>query len=129
PDQDPASVVTVPNLLGVSGKPLAAEALQKSEIKLTVLTKKQREAAKQAPDTDAEPSAGGGPEAAMVEAFKSAFEGMFQMEDNDICLLVEDPNRNIITYELQSSAGERIETNGTMSMGGPEKQTKILNLP
>jgi hypothetical protein len=127
PDQDPESVVTVPNILAATGKPLAAEALKKSGVNMTVLTKKQRDAAESAGDAD--PATGDGPEAAMAAALRNAFEGLFQMEDNDICLLIEDPDRNIITFELQNSAGEKIETNGSMSMGGPEKQTKILSLP
>jgi hypothetical protein len=54
--------------------------------------------------------------------------GFGTMNDNDIALLVEDPDSRIVDIEFQDATGKKLETNGRSSTGSHELKTSFYNL-
>ncbi len=116
PSRDPAAIVTLPGVPKQLGKPVAHPALKSAGVELTIhtdasyaaLRKQERE--KQVAEMKAQ---GASPE--MIEMATSFMDSMNGGTENSIILLVKDPQKRLIGVDFQTAAGEKIETNGSMT--------------
>jgi hypothetical protein len=122
PDKDPESVVTINNLMRHTGKPLAAPALAKHKISITVFTKTQFEKMKQARKAAREKQKNDKGAAkylgnALADAFKQMFSGFMRMDENDLAFAINDPTNSLVDIEVRDENGTPAKHSGRTSSG------------
>ena len=138
PGKDPASILTIANLLSATGKPLVSPALKAAGIEITVWNKEQFDARKkseearlrkEAESKKKEAAAELGEEVVegLMKVFGGLFSAMTEMDENGIALQVSDKQSKIIKFEFQSADGKELSYNGR-SITGNEPKTIIFNL-
>lgn len=127
PSQDPSSVVTLPDISAVYGKPLESK---QTDISITVLDKATSDARAKAKEEEQKKKA-----AAAGNALNMALGQMFGMggslRENDLQFRVKDPNHFLVRLEVVGPDGKLVETNGRskMSSEGEDVYTNNYNNP
>jgi hypothetical protein len=128
PKNDPQATIGLKGFKSISGKPIDAPALKAAGIELTLLTAAQA-AGQQKQDTEkkiAEMRAQGMSEEMiqMASSFASGFGGS---DENGITIQLKDPNSKLVSIDFLTAAGEKIDSNGSMTSGGTV--VKYFNQP
>jgi hypothetical protein len=64
---------------------------------------------------------------AVAEAFSGMFSGFMTVGDNDLAFMTNDPKLRIISMEMQTTAGKKIETRGSSSSGAAQSRTSVIH--
>lgn len=113
PRNDPGAVAAINDIVTKGGKPLSEPALKKSEVVITVLTKKQFDEMKKQKKKEAKKDLGN----AMIQAFEELFGTLTEVGENSIILNVKDPGKKVITIEFLDAKGKKISNPSRMTMG------------
>jgi len=125
PGKDPASVITVTNIVGRSKIVLSHPSLTAAQIQMSLLTKKQHDA-----DVQAEAKAAEAKKAAakkgdmgdeMAEGMAKAFSGMFgggmMGGENSMVIRFKDPQSKIVKIKFLDAKGKEIDNDGMWYSG------------
>lgn len=115
PQKDPNSMATIKNFLIANKKAFKNEALKKSNVNISLLTKQEYEEWKKKEEDEINQKAlAEGLVGEMVDAISSLFNGFMSLEENSIILLVNDPEAKIIEIEFHDARDEKINNRGSV---------------
>lgn len=64
---------------------------------------------------------------ALAEAFSGLFSGFMSVGEGDLAFATKDPKSRIVSMEIQTAAGKKIDTHGYSSSGEPKSRTEVVH--
>lgn len=64
---------------------------------------------------------------AFAEAFSGMFSGFLSVGENDLAFVTTDPKARVISMEMQTASGKKIETKGSSSSGAAQSRTRVIH--
>ena len=123
PTESNGGILVIKDILKHPAEPIQNPVLKKFGIEIIYLTKESYDAKKKEIEAQNKSNAGGAVGEAFGDLFKGMFTGMMSSDSqNSLKLYIKDPDKRVIDFELQDSAGKALKTRSSWAMNGMHDQ-------